>query len=204
MHFIMSFSSFFFFLALLLLLFRHLSWGFMAFWMGFFFLSPPAKKNKIPGRLRWIMDDDDDDGFGVKEEEEEEEIKKKYWKLEGFPSIMNLRIFFLLHIDPSYTCRIMPPFLHLPLPVSPPPSPSSPSPSFFHLMPLPAHHLTHSLTHSLPYPADEKQKEKEKNTHKTNTSYLPNDLLTDLPTYLLYALRLHFFFFVPASFTFPT
>lgn len=40
-------------------------------------LISPRKKNKIPGRLRWIMDDDDDDGFGVKEEEEEEEIKKK-------------------------------------------------------------------------------------------------------------------------------
>jgi len=39
----------------------------------------PPQKNKISGRLRWIMDDDDDDGFGVKEEEEEEEeeIKKK-------------------------------------------------------------------------------------------------------------------------------
>lgn len=80
--------------------------------------------------------DDDDDGFGVKEEEEEEEIKKKYWKLEGFPSIMNLRIFFL-HTDPSYTCRIMPPSL-------------SPSSSFFHPIPLPAHYLTHSLT-SIPY-----------------------------------------------------
>lgn len=40
-------------------------------------LISPRNKNKISGRLRWIMDDDDDDGFGVKEEEEEEEIKKK-------------------------------------------------------------------------------------------------------------------------------
>lgn len=103
---------------------------------------------------------------------------------------MNLRIFFLLHTDPSYTYRIMPPSLSLSL--SLPPSPSFPSPSFFQPIPLPAHHLTHSL----PYPAD-KKKEKNKNTPKTNTSYLPNDLLTDLPTYLLYALRLHFFLSLP-------
>lgn len=112
---------------------------------------------------------------------------------------MNLRIFFL-HTDPSYTYRIMPPSLSLspplsPLPVSPPPSPSSPSSSFFQPIPLPAHHLTHSLTHFHTLPI--RRKEKEKNTHKTNTSYLPNDLLTDLPTYLLYALRLHFFLSLP-------
>lgn len=47
----------------------------MAFfgWVSSSYLPP--QKNKIPGRLRWIMDDDD--GFGVTEEEEEEEIKKK-------------------------------------------------------------------------------------------------------------------------------
>lgn len=118
------------------------------------------------------MDDDDDDGFGVKEEEEEEEeeIKKKYWKLEGFPSIMNLRIFFLLHTDPSYTYRIMPPSLHL-----------SPSISLFPLLIFLSTHSPScpsslSLTHFHTLPI--RKKKKHKNTHKTNTSYLPNDLPT--------------------------
>lgn len=121
---------------------------------------------------------------------------------------MNLRIFFL-HTDPSYTYRIMPPSISSRLSLSPSlhlfSSPSlSPFPSLPLRLPLPPPHLSFtscpflpiiSLTHFHTLPM--RRKEKEKNTHKTNTSYLPNDLLTDLPTYLLYALHLHFFLSLP-------
>lgn len=78
----MSFSSLallLFLFLLLLLLLRHLTGALWRFgWVSSSSYLPP-QKNKIPGRLRWVMDDDDDDddGFGVKEEEGEEEIKKK-------------------------------------------------------------------------------------------------------------------------------
>lgn len=88
---------------------------------------------------------------------------------------MNLRIFFLLHTDPSYTYRTMPPSLHLSLSLSPPPSPSS---SFFLSTHSPSCPSSHSLTHSLPYPTDKKKRKSTrthtKQTHPTSqTIYLP-------------------------------